>query len=43
MKMTKLKVNNDGVLVFTEFTNATAPSAVEGGIVFIDNELYLGL
>ena len=39
----KLKVNNQGVLVFTEFTDATAPDAVEGGMVFIDNELYFGL
>ena len=38
----KLKVNNEGVLTFTEFTNATAPAAVEGGLIYIDDNFYLG-
>ena len=37
---TKLKVNNEGVLVFTEFTNP--PVAFEGGFAYINNSFYLG-
>ncbi len=38
---TKLKVNNDGVLVFTEFSDF--PTTVEGGLIYIDNNLYFGI
>lgn len=38
---TKLKVNSDGILVFTEFSDL--PTAVEGGLIYMNNELYFGL
>jgi len=38
---TKLKVNSDGILVFSEFNDF--PSVVEGGLIYINNELYFGL
>ena len=38
---TKLKVNADGVLVFTEFN--TLPTVIEGGLIYMNNELYFGL
>ena len=37
---TKLKVNNTGVLVFSEFSDF--PGAVEGGIIYMDDNFYLG-
>jgi hypothetical protein len=40
---TQLKVNNDGVLVFSEFTDNNAPAAVGGGLIYIDNNLYFGI
>ena len=39
----KLKVNNDGVLSFKDFNNGNVPNAVEGGIIMLNNELYLGI
>ncbi len=38
---TQLKVDNDGILSFKEFTSF--PTAVDGGIIFKDNNFYLGL
>ena len=38
---TKLKVNSDGVLIFTEFSSF--PTTVEGGLIYMNNELYFGL
>jgi hypothetical protein len=40
---TKLKVNNDGILVFTEFDEL--PSAPEGGggMIYANNNFYLGV
>ena len=38
----KLKVNNEGILVFKEFSNLNESTPVEGGIIYIDNNFYLG-
>ena len=38
---TKLKVNNDGVLVFTEFTEF--PSTPEGGLIYMNDNFYFGI
>ena len=38
----KLKVNNDGILIFKEFTDGNKPSPIEGGIIYIDDQFYLG-
>ena len=38
---TKLKVDRQGILVFTDF--GTTPQAVEGGLVYIGNNLYFGI
>ncbi|MDB4344607.1 hypothetical protein OAA39_00135 [bacterium] len=38
----KLKVNNDGILIFKEFTDDNKPSPIEGGIIYIDDQFYLG-
>ena len=38
---TKLKVNSDGILVFTEFD--AFPTVVEGGLIYMNDELYFGL
>ena len=38
---TKLKVNSDGILIFTEFSEL--PTAIEGGLIYMNNELYFGL
>ena len=38
---TKLKVNNDGVLVFSEFSDF--PGAVEGGLIFMNDSFYFGI
>ena len=38
---TKLKVNNDGVLVFTEFNEF--PSTPEGGLIYMNNNFYFGI
>lgn len=38
---TKLKVNNDGVLVFTEFDDF--PTTTEGGLIYMNNNFYFGI
>ena len=38
---TYLKVNQDGVLVFSEFVET--PEAIEGGLIYMNNEFYFGL
>jgi hypothetical protein len=38
---TKLKVNNDGVLIFTEFNDF--PTTTEGGLIYMNNNFYFGI
>ena len=38
---TKLKVDNNGVLVFTEFTEF--PSTPEGGLIYMNDNFYFGI
>ena len=42
---TKLKINNDGVLVFSEFNplDGNVPHPIEGGLIYIDNNFYFGI
>ena len=38
-------INNDGVLVFSEFNplDGNVPHPIEGGLIYIDNNFYFGI